>query len=220
MQEEALRSDVPDRQRRLKSKHLNGQGLDERLLIERLRRGEEAAFREIVETRQGMVYNTVLGLLQNPEDAEDVTQEVFIKVFESVSEFKGESAFSTWLYRIAVTSALEFLRRKKRKKRFAFLTNLFGEDGEPLHDPPDFIHPGVALDRRENAKALFKAVRELPENQKTAFVLHKMEGLSYQDVAQVMDTSVSAVESLLHRAKLNLRKTLENSLGERNDRNF
>jgi RNA polymerase sigma-70 factor (ECF subfamily) len=78
----------------------------------------------------------------------------------------------------------------------------------------------VALDRRENAKALFKAVRELPENQKTAFVLHKMEGLSYQDVAQVMDTSVSAVESLLHRAKLNLRKTLENSLGERNDRNF
>lgn len=194
--------------------------MDERLLIERLRQGEESAYREIVESRQAMVYNTVLGLLQNPEDAEDVTQEVFIKVFESVSDFKGESAFSTWVYRISVTSALEFLRKKKRKKRFAFLSALFGEDGEPLHDPPDFVHPGVALDRRENAKALFLAVRELPESQKTAFVLHKMEGLSYQDVAQVMQTSVSAVESLLHRAKLSLRKTLEKTLGDRSDRNF
>ena len=194
--------------------------MDERLLIERLKRGEESAFREIVEARQGMVYNTILGLLQNPEDAEDVTQEVFIKVFESVADFKGESAFSTWVYRISVTSALEFLRKKKRKKRFAFLTALFGEDGEPLHDPPDFVHPGVALDRRENAQALFLAVRALPETQKTAFVLHKMEGLSYQDVAQVMQTSVSAVESLLHRAKLNLRKTLEKSLGGPSDRNF
>lgn len=187
-------------------------GLDERLLIEGLRRGEESAFREIVEARQGMVYNTVLGLLQNHEDAEDVTQEVFIKVFESVSDFKGESALSTWVYRISVTSALEFLRRKKRKKRFAFLAALFGEDGEPLHDPPDFVHPGVVLDRRESAQALFLAVKQLPESQKTAFVLHKMEGLSYQDVAQVMQTSVSAVESLLHRAKLNLRKTLEKTL--------
>jgi RNA polymerase sigma-70 factor (ECF subfamily) len=194
--------------------------LEEKLLIDRLKRGEEEAFREIVETRQGLVYNTVLGLLQNPEDAEDVTQEVFIKVFESVRDFKGESAFSTWLYRIAVTSSLEFLRKRKRKKRFAFLTALFGEDGEPLHDPPDFVHPGVALDRRENAKALFSAVRELPENQKAAFVLHKVEGLSYQDVAKVMETSVSAVESLLHRAKLNLRKTLEKSLGDWKDRNF
>lgn len=189
-------------------------------MIERLRQGDESAFREVVETRQGLVYNTVLGLLQNPEDAEDVTQEVFIKVFESVADFKGESAFSTWLYRIAVTSALEFLRKKKRKKRFAFVTTLFGEGGDPLHDPPDFVHPGVALDRRENAKALFEAVRVLPENQKTAFVLHKLEGLSYQEVADVMSSSVSSVESLLHRAKLNLRKTLEKTLGDRNDRNF
>jgi RNA polymerase sigma factor (sigma-70 family) len=161
-----------------------------------------------VETRQGLVYNTVLGLVQNAEDAEDVSQEVFIKVFESVKQFKGESAFTTWLYRVAVTTALEYLRKKKRKKRFAFLTSLFGEDQNPLHDPPDFVHPGVQLDNREKAKTLFQAIQKLPENQRIAFTLHKVEGLSYQEVSDVMATTVAAVESLIHRARQNLKKTL------------
>ena len=197
--------------------HLN---LDDQLLIEKLKQGDQGAFSEIVETRKGMVYNTVLGLLQNPEDAEDVTQEVFIKVFESVRQFKGESAFSTWLYRIAVTTALEFLRKKKRKKRFAFITSLFGEGDTPVTDPPDFVHPGVLLDRRENARVLFKAIQKLPENQKIAFSLHKVEGLSYQEVADVMETTVSAVESLIHRARQNLRKSLENFYNSEKNRNF
>lgn len=182
--------------------------LSEQLLIERLKQGEESAFREIVETRQSLVYNTVLGLLQNAEDAEDVTQEVFIKVFESIRQFKGESAFSTWLYRIAVTSALEFLRKKKRKKRFAFVSSLFGDNNQPRHDPPDFVHPGIQLDNRENAKLLFMTIKKLPENQRVAFSLHKVEGLSYQEVAEVMETTVAAVESLIHRARQNLKKML------------
>lgn len=197
--------------------HLN---LDDQLLIEKLKQGDQGAFSEIVETRKGMVYNTVLGLLQHPEDAEDVTQEVFIKVFESVRQFKGESAFSTWLYRIAVTTALEFLRKKKRKKRFAFITSLFGEGDTPVTDPPDFVHPGVLLDRRENARVLFKAIQKLPENQRIAFSLHKVEGLSYQEVANVMETTVSAVESLIHRARQNLRKSLENFYNSEKNRNF
>jgi len=197
--------------------HLN---LDDQLLIEKLKQGDQGAFSEIVETRKGMVYNTVLGLLQNPEDAEDFTQEVFIKVFESVRQFKGESAFSTWLYRIAVTTALEFLRKKKRKKRFAFITSLFGEGDTPVTDPPDFVHPGVLLDRRENARVLFKAIQKLPQNQRIAFSLHKVEGLSYQEVADVMETTVSAVESLIHRARQNLRKSLENFYNSEKNRNF
>jgi RNA polymerase sigma-70 factor (ECF subfamily) len=183
--------------------------LTDQLLVEALKAGDEAAFRELVETRQGLVYNTVLGLVQNAEDAEDVSQEVFIKVFESVRQFKGESAFTTWLYRVAVTTALEFLRKKKRKKRFAFLTSLFGDDQNPLHDPPDFVHPGVQLDNREKAKTLFQAIQKLPENQRIAFTLHKVEGLSYQEVSDVMATTVAAVESLIHRARQNLKKTLQ-----------
>jgi RNA polymerase sigma factor (sigma-70 family) len=188
--------------------------LDEQLLIERLKAGDQTAFRDMVEARQGLVFNTVIGFLQNHEDAEDVTQEVFIKVFESIGQFKGESAFTTWLYRIAVTSSLEFLRKKSRKKRSGLITRLFGDENNPVTDPPDFVHPGVRLDQRENARMLFNAMQQLPENQRIAFTLHKVEGLPYIEVASVMGLSVSAVESLMHRAKQNLRKLLENSMKE------
>ena len=143
---------------------------DETDLVARLKQGDESAFRLIVETRKDLVYNTALGLLQNAGDAEDITQEVFIKVYESVHQFKGESAFSTWLYRIAVTKSLEMIRNRKRKKRFAFITGLFGESNELRHDPPDFVHPGVQLDNREKASVLFKAIEKLPENQRKRFL--------------------------------------------------
>ena len=188
--------------------------LDEQILIQRLKAGDQTAFRDMVEARQGLVFNTVIGFLQNHEDAEDVTQEVFIKVFESIGQFKGESAFTTWLYRIAVTSSLEFLRKKSRKKRSGLITRLFGEGNTPVMDPPDFVHPGVRLDQRENARMLFSAMQQLPENQRISFTLHKIEGLAYIEVASVMGLSVSAVESLLHRSKQNLRKLLGNSMNE------
>lgn len=184
--------------------------LNEIELISRLKSGDAIAFRELVETRQSLVFNTVIGFLQNTEDAEDVTQDVFVKIFESITQFKGESALSTWVYRVAVTTALEFLRRKKRKKRFGFLSPILGENNEPTLELPDFHHPGVTLDNREKSAILFKAIRQLPENQQTAFVLNKVEGLSYQEVAEVMKTSLSAVESLLHRAKTNLKDLLKN----------
>jgi len=182
---------------------------DETDLVARLKQGDESAFRIIVETRKDLVYNTALGLLQNAGDAEDITQEVFIKVYESVHQFKGESAFSTWLYRIAVTKSLEMIRNRKRKKRFAFITGLFGDSNELRHDPPDFVHPGIQLDNREKASVLFKAIEKLPENQRIAFTLHKVEGVPYQEISEIMKITVSAVESLIHRAKANLRKWLE-----------
>lgn len=166
-----------------------------------------------------MVFNTVIGFLQNHEDAEDVTQNVFIKVFESINQFKGESALSTWIYRVSVTSALEFLRKKKRKKRFGFLSPIWGEDNEPVVDIPDFHHPGVQLDNKEKATILFKAIKQLPENQQIAFILNKVEGLSYQEVAAIMQTSLSAIESLLHRAKSNLKEILKNFNNLENNRN-
>ena len=177
-------------------------------LIEQLKRGDETAFKAIVEQWQDMVYNTILGIVQNETEAEDLAQDVFIKVFEKISSFKGDSKFSTWLYRIATTTALDHLRSKKRKKRSGFLQGLGGGSDEK-EEIPDFHHPGVSLDNKERAAVLFKAIEALPENQKAAYTLHKLEGLSYRDVSEVLDTTVSAVESLMSRANQNLRKQLE-----------
>ena len=183
--------------------------MSEWILIEQLKQGDETAFKTIVETWQDMVYNTALGIVQNPEDAEDIAQEVFVQVYESIHSFKGEAKFSTWLYKITVTKTMDHLRRKKRKKRFAFVQSLFGANDEIAHDPPDFHHPGVALDKKETAAELFKAIDQLPENQKIAFTLNKLEGLNYQEVSEIMNTTVPSIESLLHRAKNNLKKLLE-----------
>ena len=178
-------------------------------LIQGLRNGDEAAFKFLVDNYKDRVFNTAIGIVQNAEDAEDVAQEVFIQVFRSIHSFKAESKLSTWMYRITTTRSLDLLRSRKSKKRFGFLQRLFGDDNEPLYEIPDFNHPGVTMDRKENASKLFKAINQLPENQKTAFTLHKLEDLSYQEISDIMQTSVPAIESLMHRAKQNLRKILE-----------
>jgi RNA polymerase sigma factor (sigma-70 family) len=188
--------------------------LNEWTLIEQLKKGDESAFKYIVDTWKDMVYNTALSIVQHPEDAEDVTQEVFVQVYQSIEGFKRESKFSTWLYRITLSKAMDHERRKKRKKRFGFVKSLFGEGGEVVVNPPDFNHPGVNLDNKEKAAILFKAMQSLPDNQRIAFVLNKVEGLSYQEISDVMKTTVSAVESLLHRAKSNLRKELKTFYGK------
>ena len=182
--------------------------INETELIEQLKQGDETAFKTIVEQWKDMVYNTILGIVQNETEAEDLAQDVFIKVFEKINTFKGDSKFSTWLYRIATTTALDHLRSKKRKKRFGFLQSVGGGNDEK-ESIPDFNHPGVSLDNKERAAVLFKAIESLPENQKTAYTLHKLEGLSYRDVSEVLNTTVSAVESLMSRANQNLRKELE-----------
>ena len=183
--------------------------MDEWILLERLKEGDETAFREIVETWQNMVFNTALGIVQNEQDAEDVAQEVFIQVHQSIHTFKGESKFSTWLYRITITKSLDHERRKKRKKRAGSMLSLFGLKGEETVDLPEFNHPGVQLDNKEKAGILFKAIAQLPQNQRVAFTLNKVEGLSYQQVSEIMESSVASIESLLHRAKSNLKRTLE-----------
>lgn len=183
--------------------------MNENELITLLKKKDRAAFKAIVETWQDMVYNTSLGILQNAEDAEDNAQEVFIQVFESIESFKEESKFSTWLYRITVSKALDHIRKKKRKKRFAFIQSLYGKNDSLLIDPPDFFHPGVKMENKENAAALFKAIEKLPANQKMAFVLNKMETLSYIEIGEILKLTTSAVDALLQRARQNLKKSLK-----------
>ena len=183
--------------------------MNERELIALLKKKDREAFKTIVETWQGMVYNTALGLLQNAEDAEDTAQEVFIQVYESISTFKEESKFSTWLYRITVSKSLDHIRKKKRKKRFAFIQSLYGKNDGLMVEPPDFFHPGVSLENKENAAVLFEAIGKLSPNQRTAFILNKLESLSYVEIGEIMKLSDSAVDALLQRAKKGLQKYLK-----------
>lgn len=185
--------------------------VNEEILVQELKEGKESAFKAIVDNYQDMVYNNCLSIVKSEEDAEDIAQEVFVQVYQSIHSFKGESKLSTWIYRIATTKSLDHERKKKRKKRFGFVKSIFGDDSEIVVNPPDFNHPGVTLDRKENAAKLFGAIDKLPENQRVAFLLNKVEGLTYQEVSEVMEVSVSSIESLLHRAKNNLRKILESN---------
>ncbi len=180
---------------------------EEELLLG-LRNGEESAFKELVMLFQDRVFNTALGLLQHHTEAEDIAQEVFIQIYRSIGQFKGDSLLSTWIYRITVTKSLDHLRSKKRKKRFGFMSSLFGDDNKPVYEPGDFDHPGVQKERKEDAALLFKMIGQLPENQRTAFILNKVEELSYREIAGILKISESAVDSLLQRAKQNLRKKL------------
>lgn len=184
--------------------------MNERELITLLKQRDREAFKEMVETWQNMVYNTALGILQNEQDAEDTAQEVFMQVYESINSFKEESKFSTWLYRITVSKAMDQIRKKKRKKRFAFIQSLYGKNDDQLIELPDFFHPGVSIENKENATALFKAIDKLSANQKTAFVLSRLEGLSYAEIGEIMNISSSAVDALLQRAKTNLQTSLKN----------
>ena len=182
--------------------------LEDKTLVDELKKGSEEAFRSLVELYQQRVYHTAIGLMRSEDEAEDISQEVFIEVFESIHRFKGEARLSTWVYRITVTKCLELMRYKKRKKRFAPLLGLFNTEGKQIIEPVEFVHPGIRLEQQEHAAMLFQAIDKLPEHQQTAFTLHKLQGLSYQEISAIMETSLSSVESLMHRAKSNLKKYL------------
>lgn len=167
-------------------------------------------FNELVEKHKNRVYNTALGFVQNVEDAEDITQEVFIEVHRSLKGFNQQSSVSTWLYRITVNKSLDFLRKKNRQKRFGFLTSIFNkESGELNYDKGHFDHPGILMENKEKARILFSTIDILPENQKTAFILFHIEELSQKEIATIMNTSPKAVESLIQRARVTLRTKLE-----------
>ena len=168
------------------------------------------AFAAFIQLHQQLVMSTALGIVQNTEDAEEITQDVFVEVFQQHQHFKGESSVTTWLYRITTNKCIDHIRRKKTKKRFAFITGLFhNNSNEPIHDAGHFVHPGVVAENKEKAAILFRAIEQLPEKQKTAYVLYEIENLSYAEIAEILNSSVSSVESLLFRSRQGLRKILE-----------
>jgi RNA polymerase sigma factor (sigma-70 family) len=154
-----------------------------------------------------MVYNLCLHYLHNVEDAEEATQDVFVKVYESIELFKNKSTSKTWIYRIAINHCLDRLKAKKAQKRFALMQSLFGI-GDSTHSLKDFDHPGVKLEDKEAVQEILMAINDLPANQKSAIILKSIEGLPQKEIAAILDIGEKAVESLLSRGKQNLRKKI------------
>lgn len=179
-------------------------------LIERTAAKDHGAFKTLVDRYQAMVINTCYGLVGNRQDAEDVAQEVFFQVYKSANKFRHEAKLSTWLHRIAINRSLNFIRDNKWSRRLRNLGALLGDEAEPVAQmpAPDSSRPDVTLETKERDARLQKAIDSLPAKQRAAFVLHKYEGLSYQEVAKIMRRSLSSVESLIHRAKSNLQREL------------
>lgn len=182
--------------------------MEETKLINGLKAGDQDSFKILFGLYRKQVYNTCLGLLQHSHDAEDVAQEVFIEVFRSAGKFRGDAKLSTWLYRISYNKCLDHLRSKNRNKRSGNVVHLDGEAAPQIPSENYFEHPGIALEQKEESKIVFAAITALPENQRVAFTLSKVDGLSYKEIGEVMEMNLPAVESLLHRAKMNLRKLL------------
>lgn len=154
------------------------------------------------------VYNLALQYVQNVNDAEEITQDVFLAAHKSLDKFRNESNHSTWLYRITINKSLDFLKAKRRKKRFFWFTGELTEN-----DSIEFEHPGVLIENKEETAFIFSCINELPDNQKTALILNKIEQLSLAEIAGIMELSPKAVESLVQRAKTNLLKKIGGSEG-------
>ncbi|MEO0572067.1 MAG: RNA polymerase sigma factor [Bacteroidota bacterium] len=184
--------------------------MDERQFLADLKAQKRDAYAKLLDIYGKMVFNTCLSFVPNAQDAEDIAQEVFVKVYTSILEFRGNSKLSTWIYRIAVNKSLEFIRKKNAKKRFGFVQSLTG-NAIPMDKSSyftEFDHPGIQLERKEQREILFYAINQLPEGQKVVFTLHKIDGLSYKEVSEITKKSISSVESLLFRARKNLKQIL------------
>ncbi|MBA4410263.1 MAG: RNA polymerase sigma factor [Bacteroidota bacterium] len=184
--------------------------MDESQLITGIQQGDRKAFQILVETYQRMVVNTCLAIVHNKADAEDLAQDVFLEIFRTAGNFRGDSKISTWLYRIATNRSLNFIRNNKRKRFFQSIEETFtggrnraNEISENNGDQPD-----RNITDQQRSDLLHRAIDRLPEKQRAAFTLNKYEELPYQQIAEIMEISLASVESLIHRAKKNLQEQL------------
>lgn len=188
--------------------------------LEALKAGDRAAFSQLVETYSGRLYRLALKLLQNPQDAEDILQETFIKAFRYIQGFDGRSSLSTWLYRIATNEALMQLRRK-RPETVSIEEPM--EDGEQEQEPLQIVDwcclPEQELLSSETRRRLDEAVKRLPETLKTVFLLRDIEDLSTAETAEVLGLTETAVKTRLSRARLRLREDLSVYYAEKMEKN-
>lgn len=179
---------------------------DDNRLITECREGNTAAFGALVSRYQDRLFNTVLRLVGNAEDARDVVQESFLHAYQSLHAFKGDSLFFTWLYRIAMNTAISM----KRKQRPALRIQAGGENQtgiDPL-DPSEATRPGHALEMADEERKVHDALSKMSPEHRAVLVMKDMEGMKYEAMAEILGVPVGTIRSRLHRARLEIREIL------------
>ena len=180
-------------------------------LVARLKQGDREALAGLLRRYQGKVYRLAMNMTRSPQDAEEVTQDVFLAVYRKIGEFDGRAAFSTWLYRVASNAALMKLRGRRSEPHLSIEEEgpAFAPDGHHARPVADWSElPEDRLLSAERRRVLGQAIEALPPDYKAVVVLRDIEGLSNQEVAEVLGATVLAVKSRLHRARLALRERL------------
>ncbi len=171
--------------------------------------GNQEAFAQLIRRNQHKVFSVIFRFLGDRTEAEDLAQEVFLRVYRTAGRYEPTAKFSTWIYRIATNISLNAIRNRSRFHTISL--EVRQDDNEDFHrDIPDTNDPGPddAMSQEELARVVMSAIEQLPEQQRAAIILNKYEGLSYEDVAKILACSVMAVKSLLSRARTNLKSKL------------
>ncbi len=181
-------------------------------MIEAVKAGDATAYRGLVEKYQGRIYSVLYGIVRNREDARDLTQDAFVKAYRNLASFRADARFYTWLYRIAMNLGIDFTRRRKRSPVSGLEEDIAARDEDggisELHSTDS---PSKALERKQLYKAIMDALETLPEQQKQVILLRELEGLSYREIAEVLDIAEGTVMSRLFYA----RKKLQGILADR-----
>jgi len=189
-------------------------------LVARVQRGDKRAFDLLVLKYQRKILRMLARMVHDPGDLEDVAQEAFIKAYRALPQFRGESAFYTWLYRIAINAARNWQAAKRRRPvHMSTLGSPEGETFHPIDSLSDIATPDAMLASREIVEAVHTAIGELPEDLRTAIVLREIEGMRYEDIAQTMGCPIGTVRSRIFRAReaiaARLRPVLDTDAGHR-----
>ena len=179
--------------------------MDEGKLIKRAARGDAQAFNELMSGQERRMYAVALRMFGAKEDAEDCMQEAMIRIYRSIASFKGQSSFSTWVYRITMNTCLDELRRRKSRPNTS-LDGLLDAGWSPSDDRDT---PEQHVVRAEARASIDRFIRELPEDMRAAIVLRDIQGLSYDDIAAALDTNVGTIKSRISRGREKLREKIQ-----------
>jgi len=182
--------------------------LSEQELVARARAGDQDAFEQLVLANQNKVYSLALRMAGDREEAADLAQEAFLKAWQGLHSFQGDSSFATWVYRLATNVCIDFLRRQKRRREVEPAVSLDDEEAG-WAEPADLSQdPQRQLERSEAAQAVARGLEALPDHHRQVLVMRELSGLSYQEIGDALDLDMGTVKSRIARARLSLRKIL------------